>query len=1474
MPALFAVVLALPWPAASEVAATPLAPVNLAAGAPGDHAAGSESDQSGPLQDPVGVCDRTSVVRHNIMSDPAVTAGDCSLVTSAELAQVSIMDLERWDLTSLKAHDFEGLTGLKMLDMCSNPMWSLPAGIFDDLTRLTELHMYDLRLTSLPEGLFHSLTSLQTLLLYNNNWHTAAALSLHDGVFNNLTSLQTLDLHRNKLPALPAGVFDDLTSLQTLDLSSNALTTLPAGVFDKMTKLQSLDLIGNHELATLPAGVFDKLTSLTKLLLHSAPITTLPAGVFDKLTSLQTLDLSNVTFSTFPEGVFDNLTSLQTLDLRWLQIPLPEGVFDNLTSLQSLDLRWSPNLSYSPYLLSPLTNLRRLDDQAYTRPAAPGAPTGLTATHIAGTVKLSWTAPATGGAATSYRILRRAGSAAREVYVSDTYDPDTVAVTYTDTGVTAGQSYQYYVQALNAGGAGAESSPAMVTVPRITLPAAPTGLTATADGQTRIELAWSAPGDTGGAAITGYWIQQSQDGGTTWSDLAADTGGAGVNYIHSGLTAASTRHFRVAAINQIGPGGWSNVASTKTDAVAATAPDPPANLQAAPDGPTRIALQWTVPASDGGSAITGYRIEVSEDGGETGGATWSDLVAKTGPADVSYLSGTRLQYRHGGVPAGSTRHYRVYAINGVGASSASNEASAAAPLESAVSIAAAAILVTEGEDAAFTLTRTGGEPYDAALTVAVSVTEVGAVIETADSYQPPATVAFAASAATATLTVKTADDAVVEMPGVITAAVTAAAAADYTPGDPASAAVTVADNDTAVMTLTVSPTTIPEAGGVATVSVEITNGVTYAADQEISIGLFGTAERDSDYTVAAERLTLTAGANTVATTVTAVDDEDHEDDETILITASRGSVTVGTRTIWIMDDDEEAPTVTLVLSAGAIGEDGGSATVTASLDHSSSAATTVTVAAAAVLPAVEADFTMSGDSLTIAAGATASGGALTIAAVDNDVDAPDKEVLLSALAANSQGVAGNPTPVTLTITDDEEAPAVSLELSRNAIGENGGSATVTARLEHPSSAATTVRVAAAAVLPAVEADFTMSGDRLTIAAGATASGGALTIAAVDNDVDAPDQAVLVSAAAANVHGVTAPPAVTLTITDDEGAPAVSLELSQDAIGENGGSATVTARLEHPSSAATTMTVAAAAVMPAVAADFTLSGDRLTIAAGATASGAMIIRAVDNDVDAPDTEVRVAATAANSHGVAGDPPAVTLAITDDEQTPEVTLELSAESIAEYRGSSTVTAKLERPSSAATTVTVSAVAIAPALSGDFTLSGDSLTIAAGATAGSGALTITPVNNEVDAPNKEVRVAATAVNSHGVTAPAAVILTIIDDEGAPTVTLELSPDAIGESGGFGTVTAKLNHPSSAATTLTLAAAPVVPALATDFTLQRGQPDDRGRRDGEQRRTDDHGGGQRRRRARQEGDGERQRAGREQRDGAGRGDAGDRGR
>ena len=488
----------------------------------------------------------------------------------------------------------------------------------------------------------------------------------------------------------------------------------------------------------------------------------------------------------------------------------------------------------------------------------------------------------------------------------------------------------------------------------------------------------------------------------------------------------------------------------------------------------------------------------------------------------------------------------------------------------------------------------------------------------------------------------------------------------------------------------------------------------------------GDSALQDDFSAADGTLTFAAGDTAMNFTVETVEDEADEADETFTVTlssvlnvnlAADAASAQGT-----IGNDDPDPVVRLLATPAAIresddtGESGDQhvSTVTATLDRPSGAQTVVTVAATPVTPAEAADFTLSsGVTLTFAPYTQASTGPVTLTAVDNDVDAPDKELTVSATVANELGVTA-PAPVTVTVLDEDLPPTPTLLLSGDTIRESDDAATmdvnehqttVTVELNHPSSDDTTVTLSPSEY-------FTMSdGGVLTVEAGETASTGTVTVTAVDNRTDAPDRVVTLTAAAANGHGVEQPDTVELTIEDEEDPPVVTLELAADSIVENGGSTTVTARLSHPSSEATTVAVAALETIPR-AAEFTLTGADLTIPAGDEVSTSMAtIGAVDNDTDAPDQVLTVSGTAANTQGYAGHPESLELTITDDEDTPTVTLRLADLSIREANGTTQVTAELSHPSSEPTTITVTVAAVPPAVAADFQQTGSTLTVPEG-------------------------------------------------------------------------------------------------------------------------------------------------------------------
>ncbi len=88
-------------------------------------------------------------------------------------------------------------------------------------------------------------------------------------------------------------------------------------------------------------------------------------------------------------------------------------------------------------------------------------------------------------------------------------------------------------------------------------PNAPTDVIAVA-GNAQVTLTWDESTWNGGIhPLTGYAIQQSTDGGTTWTQITSNTDSTDPLYIVTGLNNGTGYKFRVAAVNQAGLSDYS-----------------------------------------------------------------------------------------------------------------------------------------------------------------------------------------------------------------------------------------------------------------------------------------------------------------------------------------------------------------------------------------------------------------------------------------------------------------------------------------------------------------------------------------------------------------------------------------------------------------------------------------------------------------------------------------------------------------------------------------------------------------------------------------------------------------------------------------------------------------------------------------------------------------------------------------------------
>ena len=313
----------------------------------------------------------------------------------------------------------------------------------------------------------------------------------------------------------------------------------------------------------------------------------------------------------------------------------------------------------------------------------------------------------------------------------DPGDPDSEdRFDYSATMLQPDTRYYFRIAAVNSQGAGEPTNHKSDDTDDPGMPTPPGGLVAQADGQDTLKICWyeqnivdPLQGDAAldeGLPVLGYKISYVNDDGTE-TVLVENTMSMATQYMQTGLDAMTTRTYRVRAITLGGVG--SNYAEATATTDPATVPGAP-TVTVGTVTDTEINLSLTAPASDGGSAITGWIVEKAyggsfldaertNDDAFTDAQTWWDgldcsarvmAVMDDGTADMDNpfcamyadLGDTEeaevervfearyfiiddaadRTYRNYNLPPETERMYRVAAVNAAGLGAWSNEVTA------------------------------------------------------------------------------------------------------------------------------------------------------------------------------------------------------------------------------------------------------------------------------------------------------------------------------------------------------------------------------------------------------------------------------------------------------------------------------------------------------------------------------------------------------------------------------------------------------------------------------------------------------------------------------------------------------------------------------------------------------------------------------------------------------------------------------
>ena len=214
----------------------------------------------------------------------------------------------------------------------------------------------------------------------------------------------------------------------------------------------------------------------------------------------------------------------------------------------------------------------------------------------------------------------------------------------------------------------------------------------------------------------------------------------------------------------------------------------------------------------------------------------------------------------------------------------------------------------------FTVSRTG--PTTAALTVSLARSGTATSGTDYSAIATPLSLVIPAGSASATVTVTPIQDASIEGPETVIE--TVSADPNYTVGAPASATVTIADDDRSTVSLVANDPTATESPG-NTGQFTISRTAPSTGSLTVTLTIAGTATNTTDYATIAGSITFAVGETSKTITVTPVDDAVTEGDEVVIlsfISSSNYDTGANSYGVVTIQDNDYAPVVYITSPGG------------------------------------------------------------------------------------------------------------------------------------------------------------------------------------------------------------------------------------------------------------------------------------------------------------------------------------------------------------------------------------------------------------------------------------------------------------------------------------------------------------------------------------------------------------------------------
>jgi plastocyanin len=182
---------------------------------------------------------------------------------------------------------------------------------------------------------------------------------------------------------------------------------------------------------------------------------------------------------------------------------------------------------------------------------------------------------------------------------------------------------------------------------------------------------------------------------------------------------------------------------------------------------------------------------------------------------------------------------------------------------------------------------------------------------------------------------------------------------------------------------------------------------------------------NNDYSVSGSSITITAGLSSGLITATGIDDAIFDAPSNESFVVSIGSLSIGNDNggdpTIIITDDEVTPVVTLQVSDNTINEDGGMASITATLNNATYENVTVNLSYTGAATSAGTDYNTPSTNITITGGATSGDAVTGITSVNDSVEEGDETIIIDvSTISDGSAVEDGAQQQTITITDDDD----------------------------------------------------------------------------------------------------------------------------------------------------------------------------------------------------------------------------------------------------------------------------------------------------------------------------------------------------------------------------------------------------------------------------------------------------------------------